>query len=324
VAVVFAGFCASGVTPARADLIQSQVQTHLTILATFDSTITSDPNAAQIESAINSAISAYQSNFSDPITVNITFQEGRGLGSSTFGVYTFSYYSFYNALLADATTADDTAALARLAQDPAPTGITSVNPVTGTTFVHLKAANARAIGLNCGCGNEGGTITLNTNVLAPGSLGSSGAYNLVPVVEHEIDEILGLGSTLGLGLTGASGTYPYAEDFFRFASAGTRSFSESSSITSYFSIDGATDLAQFNQNLGGDYGDWASNPLPPGVAAQVQDAFATPGALPSLGVELRALDVIGYNRVVTPEPGTMFLMGGGLLLAAFARRRRNG
>jgi len=34
------------------------------------------------------------------------------------------------------------------------------------------------------------------------------------------------------------------------------------------------------------------------VSPKVQDAFATPGANPALSVELRALDVIGYDRVI--------------------------
>src|SRR5260370_37070292 len=56
----------------------------LVINPTFDSSITSDPNAATIEATINSAIGTYESTFSDPITVNITFKEVRsGLGASS-------------------------------------------------------------------------------------------------------------------------------------------------------------------------------------------------------------------------------------------------
>src|SRR5215472_4983026 len=55
----------------------------LQINATFDASITGDPNGAAIEAAINTAIANIESQFSDPITVNITFQEGGGLGSSS-------------------------------------------------------------------------------------------------------------------------------------------------------------------------------------------------------------------------------------------------
>src|SRR4051794_19517628 len=56
----------------------------LVINATFDSTITSDPNAAAIETTINNAIAIIQSQLSDPITVNITFKKiPGGLGQSS-------------------------------------------------------------------------------------------------------------------------------------------------------------------------------------------------------------------------------------------------
>jgi hypothetical protein len=57
---------------------------------------------------------------------------------------------------------------------------------------------------------------------------------------------------------------------------------------------------QFNQNGGGDYGDWwSSGPHTP----RVQDAFGTTGATPNLGVELTFLDVIGWDLVTgTPPP----------------------
>jgi hypothetical protein len=304
-------------------LIAAPAQGGLIIRPTFDSTITLDTNALAIETTINSAITTYEATFADPITVDITFREGTGLGGSSFNLYTFDYSTFYNALVADGKSLDDAAALAHLATD----GTGANNPVTGTGTVLIKAANAHALGLNCSpdCGaDEGGTITLNTHLTNPGSSDSSGTYNLLPVLEHEMDEILGLGSTLGLGLPAPFATDPSPEDFFRFTSAGARSFNGNGVGDAYFSINGTTDLAQFdNQNDGGDFGDWRSNPLPHGVNAEVQDAFATQGANATLNVELRALDVIGYD-LATPEPGTFILMGGGLVLAGFGRRRIRG
>jgi hypothetical protein len=129
------------------------------------------------------------------------------------------------------------------------------------------------------------------------------------VTEHEIDEVLGLGSALP---TPPSGN-PFPEDLFRYDSSGARSFTTTSTAKAFFSINGTTDLAQFdNQNDGGDFGDWQSNPLPPGVQPKVQDAFASPGSTPALGVELRALDVIGYNSI--PEPGTGVLLAAALVV----------
>src|SRR5437763_7314936 len=46
----------------------------MTILPTFDSSITGDPNGAAIQAMINQAIAIYQSRFSDPITIRILFR----------------------------------------------------------------------------------------------------------------------------------------------------------------------------------------------------------------------------------------------------------
>ncbi len=56
----------------------------LVITPTFDSTITGDANAAAIENVINGAIATYETTFTDPINVTITFGEmTTGLGESS-------------------------------------------------------------------------------------------------------------------------------------------------------------------------------------------------------------------------------------------------
>ena len=289
--------------------IGTPLQANLLIHPTYDTSITGNANSAAIMGTIGTAISWYETTFADPITVDITFVAGTsGLGSTSFSLYLLTYQDFYNALLADATSPDDVTALARLAVDG--TGVN--NPVTGSPQVFIKAPNARALGLATSGGSDA-TITFNAALTTPGSPGSSGTYNLLPVIFHEIDEALGLGSTLGLNVQGS----PSPEDFFRFDNSGGRSFTAGNSATSYFSIDGATLLAQFNQTGSGDYGDWAST-----ATKRVQDAFATPGANPTPGVEIRALDVIGYD-LATPEPGTLLLLATGLAGLALRRRLLN-
>jgi hypothetical protein len=265
----------------------------LHINATFDVSITSDPNAAAIEATINAAIANIESQFSDPITVNITFQKGDGLGSSSVYYANGSYAGFLAALKADAKTGDDSVAVGLLPS-------VATNPVNGSTTINVKLPNLRAVGIqaNPPPGQPDGFIDLNTAITNPGSPGSSGTYNLLPVVEHEIDEVLGLSSSLP---DVSMGTI-FPEDLYRYSAPNTRTFTATDSRTSgvfaYFSIDANTALAEFdNQNDGGDFGDWQSKPTRAGVAAKVQDAFATPGANPALGVELSALDVIGYDRV---------------------------
>src|SRR5437762_12027852 len=105
----------------------------LVITPSWDTSITSDPNAAIIKSTINTAIEYYQTRFSDPITVTIKFQEitTPGLGHSSWWYYNISYSQFRTALQNDAATANDTIALANL-----PAGAN--NPVTGTGIIRVK------------------------------------------------------------------------------------------------------------------------------------------------------------------------------------------
>ena len=99
--------------------------TGLIINATFDSSITGNPNAAAIEAMINRAISIYESLFSDPITIQIRFRysttapNGTPLPAGTVSqsdlvVYTIPWNTFINALRADATTSNDNLANASL------------------------------------------------------------------------------------------------------------------------------------------------------------------------------------------------------------------
>src|SRR5215469_307405 len=92
---------AAGCVSAHADLV---------IVPTFDSSITGDPNAAVIETAINSDIATIDGYIANNVTVNITFQEsGSGLGSSSSFVYAPTYTQYYNALLGAQTISPDDA-----------------------------------------------------------------------------------------------------------------------------------------------------------------------------------------------------------------------
>jgi hypothetical protein len=268
----------------------------LTILPVFDSSITSDPQAVAIESTIRAACAVYQSAFSDPITVSITFQEmGSGLGQSSWEYYTFSYTQFRAALVSKATTPDDFTALAHL---PVQTG----NPLNNNSTINVKTAQAYDLGLISG--ENVGTISLYTGIMnLTDTQSNPNNYSLFSTACHEIDEVLGTGSALDEVAQGHNTTTGpiFGEDLFRYDSSGNRNYTTSSSDTSYFSIDGTTDLAQFNQFSGGDFGDWYSYQVT--VVPEVQDAFATPGVSPNPAVELRALDVLGYHYVVqAPTP----------------------
>ncbi len=266
----------------------------LVITPSWDSTITSDPNAAVIQSTINTAIQYYQTRFNDPITVTIQFREitTAGLqGQSSWWYYNISWSQCLAALQSDATTTNDTIALANLP-------VSANNPVTGTSIIRVKTANLRALGitgLNSGLpGGVDGIIGLHTSQmnLSRASI-DPGKYDLLSVAEHEIDEILGLASSLD-----SSAGDPLPEDLFRYTSAGSRTFTASGD-NAYFSIDGTNLLARFNQSPSGDRGDWWTAGA---HAPQVQDAFITPGATPNPKVELIALDAIGYDLLPAPQP----------------------
>jgi hypothetical protein len=273
----------------------------LTINATFDSTITSDPNAAAIEATINSAIAVYEADFSDPITVAFTFKEvTTGLASSLTYSTTVSYSDYITALTASATSADDAIALAHLPSGPN-------NPVNNNPHITLKYPLARALGFSASppSGQPDSTISLNISIMnITSSNPDPNKYSLFAEVSHEMDEGLAFGGGLdGLvnGVAAPTDASVEPEDLFRYAQNGARSWTTDVNAASYFSLDGTTDLARFNQDAGGvkaDFEDWYS---PGRQTPQVQDAFGTPGAFPTLGVELRVLDAIGLTFASTYE-----------------------
>ncbi len=267
----------------------------LVIHPTFDSSITHDPNAAKIEGTINAAIRAVENYISNPVAVSITFEEmSSGLGQSSAFFITVPYTSYLAALKSHATTAANRSAIASLPAGPN-------NPVDGNASMNLQVANAVALGLTSGSAT--GTIGLNTSICNLDRLSiNPNKFDLLAVTSHEIDEVLGFASALnGLNNGNPTPTGPvWPDDLFRYNHAtthnGARSFNTSLSTQAFYSIDGGhTDLAQFNQSQNGDFSDWFSTAA---HTPRVQDAFASPGATPNLGVELTRLNVLGYKPAV--------------------------
>lgn len=308
----------------------------LTIIPTFDTTITTNSNATYFESQINSAISAIDSYIANPITVDITFEGvNYGLGSNSLSSGANISYSTYRAALTNNQTlsAADTSALATL---PTSFPVPGDSPANPNAQVGLAGPLARALGIAFN-GTIGGTIyaNLGSMMLPQYSVTQNASrYSMQYVVAHEIDEILGIGgdgSSLNEIYYGYSGTLTNAEvgplDLFRYSADGVRSFATASTATAYFSIDGGkTNLVNFNQNSNGDYGDWTGT-------SQVQNWSGTQGRVLYLGAnEMTALDVVGWNLTPlgtaletgqpVPEPATMaILLCGGLPL--LARRKRS-
>jgi hypothetical protein len=298
---------------------------NLIINATFDSatfSTLSQSDRTATQNTINSVIQAYQNEILNSITVNISFKVDQSvLGSTLFTAYAVPYDTFRTNLTSHAVSADDFTALAHLAVG------TTLDPVTSQNKIEVKGPLARALALGnfqADNANSDGTISLGTNSMNLSRTGTQVGtkYDLQSVASHEINEVLGLGSSMGVG-------FPFVspEDLFRYhgtsstcAAVSGRSYTSSAAETSCFSIDGSTGLARFNQSSSGDYGDWSSVNGSP----KVQDEFATPGTQANNGIEWKALDVLGYNLApaAVPEPATGALFAVTLGLAVFWRRKR--
>ncbi|MEO5719049.1 MAG: fibronectin type III domain-containing protein [Chthoniobacterales bacterium] len=278
----------------------------LVINPTFDASITSDPNADAIESTINQAIARYQPLFADPITSEIRFRYANTLPDGTplpTGLVAGSYYVIYYvpwsdfipALKADAKTTNDTPAYANFPGLPL------------TNYLVPSSAGGRALGLETppamfadGNVSRGGPydgiVTLNVDQPFQFSRPpSSSNYDAQTAVEHEIDEVLGLGSYLG-GSPEATDFRP--EDLFSWSAPGMRSHSAVG--PRYFAVDnGVTKIIDLSQVLGFDFGDWLSQPCPQ-ANPYVQNAFGCKGQFADISAtspEAVALDVVGYDLV---------------------------
>lgn len=262
----------------------------LQFVVTFDSSITQDRHATEIENGIYNDLGDLEHIVLTPLTVTIEFASvSTGLG----GAATYYNQEPYSQYRSDLTKQVMLSSYDKRALLSLPT--TATNPVNGAADVNMTLPLLRATG-EPALGNVGApvdsTIMLNTSLMNLSRHGRQdpGKYDLQQVAMHEICEVLGVGGA-GDGLL-SSQVGPM--DLFRYSAAGVRSYTTDPNATAYFSIDsGATNLSYFNQQSGGDYGDWdhALNP-----EAQVQDAFSTPGL--QLNVdhnEKTALDVVGYQ-----------------------------
>jgi hypothetical protein len=274
---------------------------------TFDSSITNNPNAAAIEAMINRAISIYESLFGDPITIQIRFRysttapNGTPLPAGTVSRSDWVFYAvpwniYINALRADATTGNDNLASASLPGNAL------------STYITPSSASGRAVALNTptamfanGTVGQGGPydgiVTLNSS--KPFDFTRPTAANYFDAqrsIEHEVDEVIGIGSHLNISGTYSGDLRP--QDLFNWSSANHRNIT--SSGTRYFSINsGVTNIVSFNQNSSGDFGDWLSTGCPQ-PHPYVQNAFGCTGQSSDIAAtspEGINLDVIGYDLV---------------------------
>jgi hypothetical protein len=356
--------------------------TALTILPTFDSSITGASNALAIEGAINFAASAIGNLFSNTFSAPILFEAVHNgtnsyLAASESTFYSSSY-SAYAGLLKQAAAANPSntilkSAAANLAygNKGGPYGIVATNTVFDALGLSLAGgydANANFVGT----GTYDGVVFINLDQPfsytqpVPTYNGSNLTYDATRAMEHEIDEVLGgggSGSTLNdiadYGRNNPNDSFTYYEgalDLYRYMGPHQPSFSLSTTVRPYFSVDGGkTSIVGFNQYAQGDFGDFGPTSYscsgggyggPPGL---IQDAFSCPNqtgeAFTSSSPEYKMLESLGYDPLTSalqtqgalccstrnggslstpvPERSTWAMMLAGFAsLAAYALKRR--
>ena len=297
---------AAGLAVAGTLAVAPAAQAYMTITPTFDSSITGSSYSGIIEGDINTALQFYNNTFTNPVTVQIYFATTTGasyLGESYSAYYTSTYAAYKGELTTNANMFHN--AIAQTAVNNLVYG----NDSSGTDNILATSADRRALGestpgaLNSSGvpGAGGGYIydgVINLNATDLSGFGGGGSYSANRVIQHEVDEVLGVGgagSTLNSTYSRNNPSNYYGPmDLFRYSSTHTPSYTTSGSATSYFSIDGgATNVASFNQDYTGDYGDWG------GTTNYVQQAFTSvadgPANVSVTSPEGIALQAVGYD-----------------------------
>jgi len=287
------------------------------IKITYDASVNNAP--AAFKTAVQSVVQYFESQFTDPVTININVGYGEvdgrqlsagALGQSLSYLNSYSYTQLRNGLITDSKSADDAIAVATLPVN---------SPVTGTYWA--TRADAKAIGLLGASTSVDGYVGFASGNLFcyDNSHGvPAGQYDLYGVVAHEISEVMGRSLLVG-GTIGSTPHGYYPLDLFHYSAAGARDFVGTQA--GYFSFDGGvTDLNNFNTNPGGDFGDWASS-----AGNDAFLAFSHSGVInPVSQTDLRELDVIGWDRAVAQAHVTASASPNGTAATAGAQGKAAG
>jgi hypothetical protein len=243
------------------------------------------PAAAQ--TVVTNVVNYFASQFNDAVSLNFTVNWGSigGLGASSYSLFTYTYGQVTGALSSDSKTSDDATTVASLAAS---------DPISGTHSWTMVRAEAKALGLIAGTatGSDGSMTFSNSAAFDfDNSNGvTSGQYDFYGVVAHELSELMGREvNAIGNNVATGAGYHPL--DLFKYSGTGAHVFA--GTTPGYFSVNnGTTNLANFNTNPNGDFGDWASG---------INDsflAFSNSGVInPVSQFDLREMDVIGWDRV---------------------------
>jgi hypothetical protein len=289
-----------GAAPASAQLVITPTFTNN--FNTFFGT-----NATAAQDAWIAAANVFSSNFTNNIQVNITVDAVAGtsvFGQSNYSLNSTSYSNLYNLMVARAKSADTLTSVG-------PGGsMVSTDPVSGTHTWWVNRAQAKAIGLIASDSSNDGTTTFGAgNPFTFSGTIAPGTYDFKGVCAHEISEVLGRVGISGGTIGSFQNSYSLIDNF-SYTGAGTKGLGNGAGNN--FSIDNGTTLLKlFNDASSNhlDSRDWA-----PGTN-DAFNQFSTIGlAHPVSDVDLRLMDVIGYDRAPVPEPAGIialaFVTGG--------------
>ncbi|HEY4042057.1 MAG TPA: DUF4214 domain-containing protein [Rhodopila sp.] len=240
-------------------------------------------DSQQYINCIVAAETAFENLWTNPVTINLTFDEQAAGISGNLATNTWSgwvnvtYTQLQNAL-------------------PASDALPATDPTGGHTW-SLPEAYARMLGLTTSAPSTDATITLNV------SYGWSFGQDVVNTIEHEISEGA-MGRVGGLGDQNSAWS---TMDLFRYASSGAPDYTDGrDGITTYFSMGGELPSSlSFNneyssngmKNNGGDTADFTQS-----------DVFGTgyPGETNTLSqTDIAVMDALGWKQTTTRTAPTL-------------------
>lgn len=284
---------------------------------------------ANVLGAINTAIANVESLYSTgnstgtaTLNVDFTFNPGPAgfLGTNAQPFSFYSYGNYIRALTQDSRANPDNTNLR--------TALANMQYGNSGTMLLTRGQALLLSNYGLGAPRLGSeSININSDISNWNFTGTttSGQYDAIGAIEHELDELLGIGgySWIGTGYFGAT-------DLLRYSGPFTPS---TSGFFTYLSIDGGvTNLVDFNYLPPGDFGDFR----PPCGPTQdnirnnqyIQNAFNCTGSdevYSTSSPEYVVATAIGWDPAskvaAVSEPSSITLFGGALVgLAAFLLR----